>query len=497
MQESIKRMAELVVVTLLVGSTPAVADLTQTANLDMTAGGNDMLPGTGRSFAGYVWTGDGQRLNMGGCYIKNIVDANGFTLNMAGGGITNGGDISTSRADNTGSITVTNAGSMAVGLISTLIPGAYGGASGSINVSHTNSLSASGILTGASGGGYNAIGNITVRGDNSGALTVGANGISSAKPTDGSGGSILIQNYTAVTVNGSIAAPGNGSGTIAIGSSGNHIGGNIAISGGVSNMLSTGSSEGADIGLYANGSVSASDIVAGYSSGWYGNYRSAGSINIVSRGAFTGGSLITGGDRDCPIRSITVDGTDSSGSYVSGGIDGHRSSIAAKHGPAVTIRNYSSVTINGDVRTDVTSATFDGANGGNLTVTNGITGDILITGGINLRTVDITATNGSLSLATTGRLITIGSLELTNVSTVVVSPGSKCIVKGDLTGFTNPATQTQLRLPAGKRMIYYPGRTNNAYLAGAKYVLASPEGTPAAGGVLMPYSSPGTVITLK
>jgi hypothetical protein len=39
--------------------------------------------------------------------------------------------------------------------------------------------------------------------------------------------------------------------------------------------------------------------------------------------------------------------------------------------------------------------------------------------------------------------------------------------------------------------------TDNAYLMGGKYALANVDGTPAAGGVLMPYASPGTVVTVK
>lgn len=485
-----------VATALLVSGIPIRADLMQSGDLSLTSGGNDLLPGTGRSFSGYVWTGDGTRLNMSGFYIRNVVDTNGFTLNMAGGGITNGGDLSTARADNTGSIAITNAGNIAVGMISTLPTTGYGN-SGSISISHTGSLTATGLTTAVNIQYDYTVGSITLKGGDGGPLNVVANGISSRKNTTpgSSCGAISIQDYTAVTINGPVlSAPGRG--TIAIGSSLNRIGGPIAISGAIDTVWAVGNL-GADVGLYSSGSVSVAGILAGYSMDSYNSYRPAGAINVSCAGSFTCGGITNGSDRDTAIHAIVVDGTDSSGSYVSGSIDTHKSSgDGVCNGNPVTIRNFSSVTINGGVRTDIAVSDGWNPNGGSFTATN-ITGDIAITGEINLNGYG-SGTDGALTLATTGRQITLGSLNLSNVGQAVISPGSKCIVTGDLAGFnTNVTAQTQLRMPTGKRMLYYPGLTNNAYLLGGVYVLANPDGTPASGGTLRPYVSPGTVITLK
>lgn len=126
-------------------------------------------------------------------------------------------------------------------------------------------------------------------------------------------------------------------------------------------------------------------------------------------------------------------------------------------------------------------------------------GNITIGGEINLNATSASG-KGVLFLNATGvnTAITLASLNMTNIRHAVIALGGRCVIKGDLVGFnTNTAAQTELRLPAGRRMYYYPDLTNNAYLARGKYLLADVNGVPAAGGTLMPYASPGTVITVR
>jgi hypothetical protein len=196
------------------------------------------------------------------------------------------------------------------------------------------------------------------------------------------------------------------------------------------------------------------------------------------------------------------------GGLTAGNIDASLGTTAMQSGRAsgnITIYN-----VTGDVTiasATATSASTSSTQAGSLRigydandVPSAISGNITVTGSIDLHSTQSASYNGNLKLTASGAksVITLASLDLSKVSVAVIAPGSKCILKGDLLGFsTNVTTQTQLRMPAGKRMIYYPGLTNNAYLMGGKYALASVDGTPAAGGVLMPYASPGTVITLK
>ncbi|MBA4389215.1 MAG: hypothetical protein C0404_14675 [Verrucomicrobia bacterium] len=167
-------------------------------------------------------------------------------------------------------------------------------------------------------------------------------------------------------------------------------------------------------------------------------------------------------------------------------------------GGAVTITNIAGSIVIGAIRTYTTGQQgyYDA---GNISISSS-GGDITVTDVLDLHATNRYASGGILMLSATkaNAVITLPDLDLTKMNCAAVSPGSKCIVKGDLIGFsTNTASQTQLRMPAGKRMFYYPDRTNNAYLARGRYLLADTSGVSTNGGVLMPYVSPGTVITLK
>ncbi|MBA4387969.1 MAG: hypothetical protein C0404_08300 [Verrucomicrobia bacterium] len=210
--------------------------------------------------------------------------------------------------------------------------------------------------------------------------------------------------------------------------------------------------------------ITVADGIYTYNATGAGYGGGGASINVAGAGSFTIGP---GG-----LRSYTG----------AGGNGGSAGSISiATTGGAITV--------NGPI-----DAHGVGQSAGNVTLSS--VGDITLNGMLNLSA----ANKGVLSLGASraNSVITLPDLDLGKMQYAVIAPGSKCILKGDLIGFsTNVASQTQLRMPAGKRFYYYPDRTNNAYLAKGKYILADVTGVPANGGVLMPYVSPGTVITVK
>jgi hypothetical protein len=427
---------------------------------------------------------------------------------LNGGAITNGGNLTTTRLGSTGSITIQNVGNISVNQISTDVQAtdtAY--TSGFIAITNSGSVRAYSTSTHAAREG--TTGSQSFVGDDTGAFTLLSSGMAIDSRHTGtmysSAGSVTILDYTAVSISGDIAttvSPGSGGsgtvgGAVKIGDSGNPIGGSITV-GKITTQMS-GGYNGGNVSLYADGAITVGDIVTGASTPTsYGTPAvKAGDVTVVGKsftaGAIQGWARREGGN---PPGKISLTGTDGSGACTVSSLSTERSCYAGTYYAAtITISNFSAITVNGDVRADI--VTSDGsANGGAITMSSGA-GGIDIKGALSAKAYS-TGTKGPMSLTCSGREITLSSLNLSNVQYAVVSPGWKCIVKGDLLGFsTNETTQTQLRMPVGKRMIYYPDLTNNAYLAGGKYALASPGGTPAAGGVLMPYASPGTVVMLK
>lgn len=287
-----------------------------------------------------------------------------------------------------------------------------------------------------------------------------------------------------------------------------------------------------------------------------GRAGNGGDVTILHDGSFRANSIRAGitGDSSGTPGAILADGDvlrdGKSGTFRA---DAIASQVVSETIPGgnVTIRGYSGVTVGSISNYSISSWAYDGR-GGNVAITN-ISGDIavgdistwcavrshvghggdvlmeaggrvIVTGTIDTHSgasggnvtlsansgmtvsgaFDLSSYNrgndGTLSLTTTvaSSAITLADLNLGKMSNAVISPGSKCILQGDLIGFnTNVAEQTQLRMPAGRRLYYHPDRPNNLYLARSKYMLAAPDGTPATGGVLMPYASPGTVITIK
>jgi hypothetical protein len=133
----------------LIGAIIAQADLTQNANLSLTAGGTNTLPGTGIDFTNYVWTGDGSLLNMGGYYISNTVDTSGFTLNLNTAAINNGGVLSTCRgASQSGPLILTNLTSAVLSNVTTFCTSAIDGpGTGGVTIKGTDAGNAGNTLT--------------------------------------------------------------------------------------------------------------------------------------------------------------------------------------------------------------------------------------------------------------------------------------------------------------------------------------------------------------
>jgi hypothetical protein len=462
----------------------AQADLTQSGNLSLTAGGNDTLPGTGRSFANYIWTGDGTLLNMANYYIQNIVDTNGFTLDLAGGSITNGGTIGTTRALGTGSIVITNVS----------------------NLTSTNGIST--VCQDNNQSKY-FVGSVSLTGQDSGSLSVGPAGVQAYYTRSGGtgarAGSISIQGFNSVTIGGSVGtwAGNQQAGSILIGAPAHPIGGAIAISGDIAAFTGTDTSaKGAPISLCANGSISVRNITSGVSRGRDAS-AAACDITIVSRGAFTCGSITSGVDRGAVLATNRFDGTDSSGAFTSGPIYVQRSCYQGGAGSPVSISNYSAVAINGDVRADVWSCYSGPWKGGNLTVTN-ITGNIAIAGTINLsgnreNTSYAVPTHGTLSLTTTGGAITLANLDMSKVNVAAFSFSTTGTIGSALSSFVTNwssgsgtvaspylTTQKVLRVSSGKSLYYDATVATNAYLAGMTYQVADLSGTAGAGGLLTP-----------
>jgi len=160
---------------------------------------------------------------------------------------------------------------------------------------------------------------------------------------------------------------------------------------------------------------------------------------------------------------------------------------------SVTIRGYTAVTI-GSVYT-YCSHYWNYA--GSLTIT-GIVNNINISGDINLlgRGLSGVFYKGDLRLYAGGS-ITVGNLNLSNLTYAVFDGGGKSYIEGLLTGSDgNPASGlgnigTKLRTPAGKT-IYYKPEASPA-LNGQSFVLASPAGVPGEGGLLKPKPK-GTVV---
>ncbi|MBA4386810.1 MAG: hypothetical protein C0404_02445 [Verrucomicrobia bacterium] len=465
----------------------AKGDLTQNAGLDLTAGGNDLLPGTGISFVNHVWTGDGTRLNMGTYYIRNVADGSGFTLDLANGSITNGGLLGTTQNGQPGSIIATNVSGVDVSGISTVC---------------------------SNDGAAWTVGSVIVTGQDSGSLNVGPSGVQTYYTRGGNSGragDVYLQYFNSVTIGGSVGAwqGQRYSGSISIGTPAHPIGGAITVNGAVATFSgSAEEAQGAPISLYANGPVSVGELRSAISRSL--NAQNAGcAITVSCRGAFNCGGITNGVDRNAALTSVSINGTDSSGAFASGAIDAHRTCFQGGAGTPVSITNFASVTINGDIRTDV-SACYQGPwSGGNLTVSN-ITGNVTIAGSIDLRGARENAgyslpTHGNLNLSSS-KSVTLSGLDMGKINVAMLDLGTKGTITSNLTSFVTNwvsgggtvaspyvTTQQMLRVSSGKRLYYNKNASTNSYLDGKTYQLADLAGVAGNGGLLTPTLSKGTV----
>lgn len=267
----------------------------------------------------------------------------------------------------------------------------------------------------------------------------------------------------------------------------------------------------------------------------YGNSASsANSLSVSNKGAFLATATLSYGKGAGGTQSFAGDNT---GSFVvTGDIDSH--AFGGPGGGTITINGYQSVTVSGAI---TTYAAGDGyGSGGSVLVgsaVNPIPGAITVGGGIDAHgnrttyggniamyasgpititgTIDLNcptpygATDGSATLKSGGDL-RLGSFDMTTAVVISLDYSKVCAVTGSVfnvdTNYiggagipTDPhvTTQTVLRIPAGRKMIYRSDNPDNAYLNGKSFKLADLSGAAGSGGILKPYTAQGTVIILR
>ena len=212
----------------------------------------------------------------------------------------------------------------------------------------------------------------------------------------------------------------------------------------------------------------------------------------------------TGGDRSSkPVAgNITLSGS-SSGNASVGSIDACnlRTGYGSRRSAKITIRHYKNVTVG-----DITGTAVPGHRGINLEVCKGITGNIHLTGKLDLSSKDKNnkideKKNGYVKL-TCGSTITLSQLDLNQVQRVLLDSGSGTSkIENKITGFsiqkaTGKGTEddpkisgeTRLRAPAGQKVYYRyaPGEINDA-LGGHVWQLRGLKNKET-GGLLVPGS---------
>jgi hypothetical protein len=254
---------------------------------------------------------------------------------------------------------------------------------------------------------------------------------------------------------------------------------------------------------------------------------------VNNKGAFAAGSTVSSAVANgAGAQSFAGDNT---GSFtVTGAMDS--SSVGGTGGGSITINGYQSVTVGADIKTWATVNAY-GTGGGAVaigTLANPIGGTISIAGGIKTSGITETPagnitmyaagpitiageidqdrpnrTDGALSL-NTSRDIKLGALDLSRTVSATLNCGVSCLVTGVVASFSTAytggggvpldpyvATQTQLRAPAGKKVMYHPEVSGNAYLNGGSYRVADLNGNAGLGGMLTPYQARGTVVLFK
>lgn len=267
-----------------------------------------------------------------------------------------------------------------------------------------------------------------------------------------------------------------------------------------------------DITVYASGDVIVADNVGNPgdirtdTAGWSG-----GDIRIDHYGRFQAGRILThtDGDRTSAVRAGDVDlnGNDSSGDAQIGEITGwnNKGNYSSSDRALFVISNYRDVNI-GDI-----DGAFIGGNvgryGADLYIDTGISGNIEITGLLDLHSVygnnAFPAYRGSARLACDGT-VTLATLDLNLLQYILLDAGAGFSgILGELAGFdtasgsgsgteSDPylATQTALRVPNGQIVFYSVQDGHNAALGGHVYRVADSSGIANAGGLLAPAPEP-------
>ncbi|MBA4386940.1 MAG: hypothetical protein C0404_03100 [Verrucomicrobia bacterium] len=167
------------------------------------------------------------------------------------------------------------------------------------------------------------------------------------------------------------------------------------------------------------------------------------------------------------------------------------------------------ITISGNLTTESLNGFSAGTHYAGA-ITLSASGDITVAGTINANCVRSNAYDGALTL-TSGGAISLGSLDMSKVGVTKLDFQKTCVVTGavlnvaaNYTGgngsYASPyvTTQTALRVPAGKRLVYrWSDVPTNSYLNRAVYRVADLNGSAGSGGLLIPYVPPGTVLTLR
>jgi hypothetical protein len=241
---------------------------------------------------------------------------------------------------------------------------------------------------------------------------------------------------------------------------------------------------------------------------------SSGNITVDHVGHFRAKDLLahtTGSSASAKAGDVIADGGNASGDMTVGRIVAYNlkdSGIISGARPVITISRYASVTI--DEVSAYAVNTVSGGRASDLTITNGITGDIAINGPIDLSHGSVTNYRGSLRLAA-GGTVTLAALDLNKVLSASLSSGTKISeITGTVTNFDagytggtgsiqNPyvTTQTALRAPAGQRIYYAVKDGLNPALGGFAYRIADPNGNPGQGGILAVRPARGTVVWFK
>jgi len=396
---------------------------------------------------GYVWTfPDAGGLNMkpGATYkVSNTANGSGFTLDLAGGAITGGGDLTTkieAAIGKNGPITITNAGNIAVGLLATDIDdnGGGGGETKPISVTHAGSFSASTVSTFALN--TKKSGSQSFTGDGSGSFSITTSGMDSYGSVSGSG-DITILAYNNVSVTGGIKTGlKSWGGHVSIGTGGSPIIGPVTVSGGIDSAKSSAGS-GGSIGIYAAGNIQITGAIQTYQDDGQNNGLDGGSITLSS----TGGTISTEA------------------------IDTH---TAATH-----------------------QVPSNRAYGGNVNMTSA--GDINITGAINLHSSNGTAYEGNLTLTASGASskVSLVGLDMDKVRvTTLTSGGGKSYITGVLAGFDrdNPGNGALVSGSSGT-IIYDEELAGNAYLTDGYTGIYNLSG----GGVLKFETPSSTVLIVR